>query len=380
MSSVSVLIKPASGKCNLSCEYCFYHDEASHRSTADFGRMSEETLDAIVRQVFLSGADTAAFSFQGGEPTLRGLPFFQRFVELVERYNERGIPVTMCLQTNGILLDEEWAEFLGKNRFLVGLSLDGPRAVHDRFRVHPDGAPSYTQVMRAARLLDRRQVDYNILYTVTSASAKEPGKLYSFFKENGFRYLQFMPCIDPLEGKRGRDSYSLLPGEFALFLRKTFDRWAADVLNDDGISIRYFDNLVSIAAGFPPEACSLRGACSCQFVFEADGSCYPCDFYVNEDWLMGNIRDMGLEELFRSEAARRFLLSGSAVPEECRNCGVRALCRGGCRRDRENPQHKNYYCRAYKSFLTYAQPKILQVSAHILRRQMRQAQTPGTKD
>ena len=365
MGAVSVLIKPASGRCDMRCEYCFYYDEMANRETDDFGLMPLETLENIVRSV-LAEADTgAAFSFQGGEPTVRGLDFFRELISMERRLNTKGVPITNCLQTNGVRIDEPWARFLGENGFLVGLSLDGPRAVHDRFRRHPDGRGSFAEVMRAARLFERCGVEYNILFTVTAETARAPGKVYSFFKENGFKYLQFMPCIDPLAAKRGKSGFSLLPEDFAVFLRRFFDRWAEDVLAGDGMSVRYFDNLISIAAGLPPEACSLRGRCSCQFVFEADGSCYPCDFYVSEDWRMGNINESTLRGLYESENARRFLETGASLPRDCLVCRWKTVCRGGCRRDREGG--RSYYCRAYRSFLDYAWPRIMQVSAHVAR-------------
>ena len=368
MPLVSVLIKPVSGKCNMKCEYCFYNDVAAHRDTADMGFMSEQTLEAIVREVFAMADGSACFSFQGGEPTLRGLDFYQGFINMQRRYNIKNIPVTNCLQTNGLLIDGEWARFLSENRFLVGLSLDGPRELHDRFRRRADGSGTYAQVMKAAESMKRHGVDFNILFTVTSESAAMAGKLYSFFRKNGFDFLQFMPCIDPLEGERGKDSFSLRPLEFGVFLRRFFERWSAEVFSGGNISVRYFDNLVSIAAGLPPEACSMRGMCSCQFVFEADGSCYPCDFYVTDEWRMGNINNLGLNGLFSSTACRRFISSGSRLPEECHACAVRSLCRGGCRRDRENPAMRNYYCRAYRGFLEYAAPKLKELAAYIAER------------
>jgi len=368
MSGVSVLIKPVSGKCNMKCEYCFYCDLAQHRDVADYGRMSEETLEAIVREVFAVADQSAAFSFQGGEPSLRGLNFFRRFIELQKQYNVRNIPVSNCLQTNGLLIDENWARFLGENHFLVGLSLDGPREVNDRFRKLLDGNGSYASVMSAARVMKKHNVDFNILFTLTSESVKNPGKLYSFFRKNGFDFLQFMPCIDPWDGKRGKNSYSLLPQEFGIFLRKFFDRWKEEILSGGSVSVRYFDNLISMAAGLPPEACSMRGMCSCQFIFEADGSCYPCDFYVNEEYCLGNIKDKGLYELFDSPANKAFLTQGNQISDECRSCKWFRICRGGCRRDRDNESHINYHCRAYKNFLEYAWPGINQVAAYVIRR------------
>lgn len=366
MPAISTLIKPASGRCNLQCAYCFYNDEASRRATDDFGMMREDTLEAIVRAVFEKAEQSATFSFQGGEPTLRGLPFYRRLIELQSQYNKNNIKVLNCLQTNGILIDEQWAQFLAEQQFLVGLSLDGPKAIHDKFRRDKRGEPTFKRVLRAAQRMDAAGAQYNILFTVTSEAAKEPGKVYTFFKENGMKYLQFMPCIDPFAAQRGGEDFSLLPDEFALFLRKFFDRWAADVLAGDGISVRYFDNLLSMAAGYPPEACSMQGHCACQFVFEADGSCYPCDFYVNENWCLGNIHTSSLDEMFTSETARRFLAGGSRLAARCKDCEVLRLCRGGCRRDRENPQYENYYCRAYKSFLSYSWPKFRQLAAFLL--------------
>ncbi len=368
MPSVSVLIKPVSGQCNMKCEYCFYCDVAQRRDTTDFGRMSKETLEEIVRKVFAVADRSASFSFQGGEPTLRGLAFYRSFIEMQKRYNEKNIPVTNCLQTNGILINEEWARFLGENSFLVGLSLDGPREVNDKFRKLADGEGSHSKVIRAARLMKKYGVDFNILFTLTSESVKNPGKLYSFFRKNEFDFLQFMPCIDPYEGMRGRDNYSLKPQEFGNFLRKFFDRWSEEVLSGGSISVRYFDNLVSMAAGLPPEACSMRGMCSCQFIFEADGSCYPCDFYVSEEWCLGNIKDHSLQELFDSANGKAFLATGTELSAECRKCKWFPICRGGCRRDRDERTHMNYHCRAYKGFLDYAWPKINKVAAYLLRR------------
>lgn len=372
MPAISVLIKPASGRCNLKCEYCFYNDVTANRSEPDFGLMSYETLEALVSRVLDFADDFASFSFQGGEPTLRGLDFYKKLVELQAKYNAKGVRIENCLQTNGILMDEQWAQFLGQNRFLVGLSLDGPRNVHNAFRKNFNAEGTYAQVMQAARLMEAHHVDFNILFTVTSALAKEPGKVYGFFKKNHFRFLQFMPCIDPFAHERGRESFSLPPLEFAVFLMRFFDRWSQDLLAGNDVSVRYFDNLVRLAMGQQPEACSMRGACSCQFVFEADGSCYPCDFYVTERWRLGNINERGIIELFQAPACREFLSLGSQLSPDCRECRWLKVCRGGCRRDREDPASgapgKNYFCRAYKAFLDYAWPTVMKLARYVAER------------
>ena len=372
MPPISVLIKPASGKCNLRCEYCFYKDIAENRDIPDFGFMNLDTLETIVRKVLEFADRTATFSFQGGEPTLCGLDYFRNFVAYQKKYNNKNVAITNCIQTNGVLLDESWAEFLKSNNFLVGLSLDGPQELHDKYRKDMQGDGTYSTVIQKARLLEKYGVDFNILFVVTRDLVGKPGKLYSFFQRNNFKYLQFIPCIDPMAEKRGVLRYSLLPAEYTQFLKKFFDRWSEDILSGNDVSIRYFDNLVRILMGQEPETCSMRGTCSCQFVFEADGSCYPCDFYVTDKWKLGNIDEMGIVELFETETSQRFLKTSTAVAQDCLCCRWRQLCRGGCRRDREDILNsvlaKNYYCRAYNDFLSYAYPKLTEIARYVVRR------------
>lgn len=370
MDNVSVLIKPVSGKCNIRCTYCFYLDEMQNRETSDFGIMTPETIGEIVKKVFATAKKSASFAFQGGEPTLRGLDFYREFVSMVKKYNTGSIPVFYSIQTNGLVIDAEWAAFLHENRFLVGLSLDGPTDIHDRFRRSSSGEGTQAKVIRTARLLDEHQVEYNILFTVTKEAAKKPEKMYEFFYKNGFSYLQFVPCIDPYYGTRGKDSFSLLPKEFAFFLKHFYEKWADDVLHDRGISVRYYDNLCCIAAGLPVEACSMKGMCSCQFIFEADGSCYPCDFYVYEKWCAGNIMECTLEEIWSSPAVQEFIRTGTRMDPECKKCKWIRICRGGCRRDRDREPYRNYYCEAYKGFLEAKWKSVQQVSAYLVRKQM----------
>ena len=371
MPPISVLIKPASGKCNLRCEYCFYEDIAVNRSIADFGFMTPETLETIVRKVMAFADGQATFSFQGGEPTLRGLDFYRMLIDLQKKYNTKNVTVSNCIQTNGVLLDEEWAEFLHDNGFLVGLSLDGPQKLHDLYRKDAVGGGTYTTVMQKARLLKKYGVDFNILLVVTGATTEDAGKTYAFFQKNGFNYLQFIPCIDPLAEKRGGYSFSLRPAEYTRFLKRFFDRWSADILSGTDVSVRYFDNLVRMIMGMPPETCSMRGICSCQFVFEADGTCYPCDFYVTENWRLGNIHEMGIMNFYESKTNQRFLDMSKAVADECRRCKWQQLCRGGCRRDREDAlagaPGKNYFCQSFYSFFDYAYPRLKEIAHYIIR-------------
>lgn len=373
MPPVSVLIKPASGNCNVRCEYCFYKDITENRDIADFGKMPLDTLETIVCKVLEFADGSATFSFQGGEPTLCGLEFFRKLVVYQKKYNSKDVAVMNCIQTNGVLLDESWAEFLKTNNFLVGLSLDGPKELHDKYRKDAHGNGTYSTVIKKARLLEKYDVDFNILFVVTKASVEKPGKLYSFFQRNNFKYLQFIPCIDPIAEKRGAHGYSLLPVDFTQFLKKFFDRWSEDILSGTDVSIRYFNNLVRIILGQEPETCSMRGTCSCQFVFEADGSCYPCDFYVTDEWRLGNIHEMSIMELFETDTCRSFLKESTAVVQDCIRCKWHRLCKNGCRRDREDSLNitpaKNYFCRAYTDFLSYAYPKLTEIAQQIVRKE-----------
>jgi uncharacterized protein len=366
---ISVLIKPASGKCNLNCKYCFYHDVASSRAVADFGFMRPETIELIIKKTLQFASGYATFSFQGGEPTLCGIEFFKNVIGIQNKLNVNSVAINNCIQTNGILADEKWAEFLHDNHFLVGLSLDGPGDLHDAYRTYAKGKGTYAKVMQTAALFDKYKVEYNILFTVTNLTTHNPEKLYEFFKTNNFNFLQFMPCIDPEDNERGIHDYSLKPEQYTQFLKQFFDKWYLDFMGGREVSIRYFDNLVRMVMGQRPEMCSLLGSCQCQFVFEADGSVYPCDFYVTDEWKLGNIQQSELLELYESDNCKRFINSSLAAASDCRDCRWKYLCRGGCRRDRENPLTKelerNYYCQSYQDFIEYANPRLIKVAEYV---------------
>ncbi|MBQ4040553.1 MAG: anaerobic sulfatase maturase [Oscillospiraceae bacterium] len=366
MPAISVLIKPASSLCNLRCKYCFYHAIAESRETACYGLMSEEVLEQVIVKVLDFADGLATFSFQGGEPTMCGLNFFRKVVELQKKYNRKNVRINNCLQTNGTLLDEEWVKFLADNRFLVGLSLDGPDYIHNEYRVDAEGKGTHERVMETVRLFDKYKVEYNILFVVNSANSKKPERLYNYFKENGFNFLQFIPCIDPEGYARESFDFSLTNARFVTFLKGFFDKWYNDISKNVEVSVRYFDNLVRIAMGMGPETCSMLGSCRCQFVFEADGSVYPCDFYVTDEWQMGNIADMSIQEMFESVNSQRFIHSSMRVEKECGECKWYRLCRGGCRRDRQDnltgELGVNTYCSAYKEFFEYAYERIVKLA------------------
>ncbi len=364
MPPVSMLIKPASSACGLQCGYCFYRDVSAHRSRGNCGTMSEKTQEVMLEKAFAYAEGAITFAFQGGEPMLAGLGYFKRHVKLCRELNKRGISVNNTLQTNGMAVDGEWAQFFAENHFLVGLSLDGPQDVHDRWRVGPKGEGTFAAVCRAAAELERHGVAFNILSVVTAALAKNAGRALAFFERSGFRYLQFIPCLDPLEGGLPKE-YSLSPALYGRFLIAAFKKYYNAFKKMQPFSIRTFDNYVRILAGESPESCDMNGFCSAYFVVEADGGVYPCDFYVLDEYCMGNIVCDELSEMARSEAVKNFISPSLGGAEKCRSCRWNYLCRGGCRRMREDGAGGlavNRYCEAYKMFFEKCSQELKEIA------------------
>lgn len=334
--------------------------------TKSYGIMAAETLEILVRNSLEYADNSCTFAFQGGEPTLAGLNFFKQLVLLVKKFNTRNIEINYALQTNGLAIDNEWASFLAANKFLVGLSLDGPKDIHDAARFEANGKGTFTRVMNTAAILNRYHVEYNILCVVNSYTARHINQVYRFFKKNNFNYLQFIPCLDPLDENPGEYEYSLTPERYTYFLKRLFDEWYIDMLQGKKISIRYFDNLVGVLMGYPPESCGMSGVCTTYFVIEADGSVYPCDFYVLDGWRLGNIYETGFDGLKNAEASVRFIEGSRYTDPNCRACKWLNICRGGCRRNREPFQAGkpvlNYYCPAYKEFFDYAGERLVKLA------------------
>lgn len=354
MQSVSVLLKPVSGTCNMKCDYCFYCDEAKKRARESYGMMSEQTLKNVIRKTMLRAEREAVYAFQGGEPTLRGISFFERVVELEKQYNRNGIAVHNVLQTNGYLIDEAWCEFLKKNHFLVGLSVDGIKETHDSFRHTTEGEATFERVCHAADLLKRYGVDYNILTVVNKRTASEIAEIYRFYKEKGWQYQQYIVCLEPFGEKRGEMEYALTPEAYGKFLIQLFQLWYEDAKRGEAPFIRQFENYINLLNGYQPEACEQRGICGMQTVVEADGSVYPCDFYVFDEYLLGNFNENRLDEIYAAPDLSNFIERSAKIADECGECSYYKLCRGGCQRNREfdvrRGTYRNYFCAAYKMF------------------------------
>lgn len=366
MPALSLLIKPASGNCNMRCRYCFYADELDNREIRSYGKMSVDTMHTIVDKAMEYGDYECTIAFQGGEPTLAGLDFYRDLVAYVTAHeNPKKLKIHYALQTNGYLINEEWAAFLGENHFLVGVSLDGIKEIHDRYRLDAAGKGTYQRVISAIRLLEKHQVEYNILTVVTAATARNGQKIYNYFKKNHFGYQQYIECLDPIGEEPGQHEYSLTPEKYGEFLKSMFDAWYLDMRSGTYVYNRYFENLMMIMAGQQPESCNMRGVCGKQWVFEADGSVYPCDFYALDQWRLGNIQENSFEEMDEKRDELGFIQWSMRQQEDCQKCRWFGLCRNGCRRNREpvtaENTNRNYFCKSYQMFFEYAYPRLTEI-------------------
>lgn len=356
--SISVMLKPASGSCNLQCAYCFYHSLSKDRKQENMGMMSKETALRVIDQSFsfAKGGDVF-FTFQGGEPLLAGIDFFEFFFEEASKRQSECSSLHFCVQTNGTLIDENWCALFKKYGCLVGVSLDGDKKLNS-YRLYPDGSSSFDDVMNGISLLKKYNVTFNVLAVLTARSARSVRNSYRFFKSQGLHYLQYIPCLKPFSGDYDSSIY-MDNDDYAYFLEHGFKLYFNDNMRGNSVSVRSFDNYVRLFRGQNAEQCGMNGFCSTQFVVEADGSTYPCDFYCTDQWLLGNINTSSFEEMYVDKKSVEFLKESFAVDKKCKTCDYFTVCRaGGCKRNRASEN----YCEAYTSFF--------KSSMHLLR-QMR---------
>ena len=358
-----VMAKPTGAACNLDCAYCFFLKKDRLYPGSRF-RMSDEVLESYVRQALQ--ANQRVLAWQGGEPTLMGLDFFRRAVELEKKYLRPGQPVENSFQTNGILLDDEWCEFLRENRFLVGISLDGPRELHDAYRRDKGGNPTFDKVVAAIRRMQAHHVEFNVLCTVNAANGWHPLEVYRFFRDElGARYLQFIPIVEKEEGRGARDegveitARSVRPEQYGRFLIEIFDEW---VRRDVGSTfVPFFDAVLAAYVYGESSACVLRPACGDNLVLEHNGDLYSCDHFVEPSHRLGNIIEAPLAELARSERQLAFgQAKSAALPRPCRECQWLFTCHGECPKNRvlKTPDGEpglNWLCAGLKAFFAHAE-------------------------
>lgn len=345
----SVLVKPASAVCNLDCEYCFYLDRAADPYRDLPSRiMPAEVLERLVDGFLFYSYPLSVFAFQGGEPTLAGLTFFEQLVELQQKYGRPGQTISNSLQTNGILLDDAWCEFLRHYQFLTGISLDGPEDVHDRYRFNRAGHSTWLRVMEAVKCMQKHGAEFNILCVLSRANVEKPHELYRFFRSIGADHLQFIPLAE-FHPDGTPMPFTITPEQYGRFLCELFDAWWPDRRR---VRIRFFDNLAEALAGMKPGSCTMHEACDSYVVVEYNGDVYPCDFFVESGWKLGNLMLDSFAEIARRQRRHSFALKKSLPHEECRVCQHQAICHGGCPKFRHGPAGRfedlDYFCRAYK--------------------------------
>jgi uncharacterized protein len=382
-----VMIKPRGPLCNLDCSYCFYlRKEALFDRDSRF-RMSEEVLEEFTRQyIEQQRVPEVTFGWQGGEPTLMGLDFFRRAVEFQKKHRKPGMRVVNAFQTNGVLIDEEWCRFLRENAFLVGLSLDGPRELHDANRVDKGGKPTFEKVYQTLKLLQKHRVEYNILCVLNRANAAHPLPVYRFFKREGVEFIQFIPAVErktftpgpspflpaAREGEGGGSEggvteWTVRPEQFGAFLCEVFDEWAR---HDVGrIFVQHFDVALQAWAGQEPSLCVHARTCGNCAAIEHNGDLFSCDHYVTPENRLGNIMEMPMNRMLAAPFQRKFGQDKrDALPRQCRECPVLFACNGGCPKDRfastdGGEPGLNYLCAGYMQFFTHVRPVMERMAA-----------------
>jgi uncharacterized protein len=297
MNALSFLIKPASHLCNLDCNYCFYKKtETLYPDQKAF--MSAETADILIQKAMGYGAAMNSFCWQGGEPTLLGTSFYQAVVERQKHYQQPNQMVENSVQTNGLLLDSAWCDILRDNHILVGLSLDGPGEVHDQYRISSNGIGSFQKVMNSVRLLRKHVVEFNILTLLTDANIHRPDELYAFYRSHDFNWLQFIPCFEHEPQTGAPMPYAVNGEDLGRFYSRLFDLWFEDGF--PYVSVRLFEDILIYMLDGVQASCCWKKRCNSYVVVEHNGDCYPCDFFVDPAWKLGNICEDTLESILSS--------------------------------------------------------------------------------
>jgi uncharacterized protein len=330
--------------------------------------MSYEVLERLVKDYMDLRFPLAGFAWQGGEPTLMGLDFYKKVVELQKKYGVSGQEVGNSLQTNAILLNENWCRFLSENKFLVGISIDGPKEFHDYYRPDHSGTGTYDRVMRAIGNCKQYSVEYNTLTLLNARNADHPDEVFDFLIGLGVKFVQFIPCVevDPATGEIA--NFSITPKQYGEFLCRLFDRWYE--YGPRKLSIRDFDSVLSYYVTGRHSICTFDRQCSQYIVIEHTGDAFCCDFFVEPKWRLGNIFDTPIEKLAASSKKRTFARNKKNLCNKCLVCRHLAVCRGGCMKDRapfdkENYGTESYFCEAYKQFFDHALPRFMQIAAEI---------------
>jgi len=360
----NVLVKPVSADCNLCCPYCFYSSKAALYPETKRHRMSDRVLRGLIAQVMVLSPDRASFCWQGGEPTLAGLGFYRKVVKYQSLFAMPGQVVENSLQTNGILIEENWARFLSRYRFLVGVSLDGPQDIHDYYRKDQAGSGSYEKVTEGIKWLRRYNVDFNILVLLNRRNIERSRELYRFLIDHDFRYLQFIPCVERDPETGGLAEYSINQEQYGQFLCIAFDQWTREGIPQ--VYIRDFEDILFAYVTGETPSCTYSQECGKYIVIEYNGDVYPCDFYVEPRWFLGNLTEQPLEDIIAGDKFNEFRFRKTKMAQKCGACPWFKYCHGGC------PKHwtllgldHNYFCSSYRMLFEHSHRKFLKLKKFI---------------
>lgn len=363
MSGCHVMAKPASSRCNLACRYCFYLERPRQPL------MDDATLETFVRQhIAAQSQEVIEFAWQGGEPTLAGLRFFHRVQAFQQRY-AKGKRIQNTLQTNGVLLDDEWCDFLQQHGWLVGISLDGPAIVHDHYRVTRSGKPTHYRVIETIERLKARHIEFNLLVVVNAYNCQQPEALYDYLKRLGTPFIQFIPLVEWDEHNQLRID-SVTGEAWGAFLCRVFERWMREDIGK--VFVQIFDSLLGVWSGYPAQMCVFSETCGHAFALEANGDIYQCDHYVYPEYLVGNLHQVTLSEMNSFKTVQIFAeYKRNSLPLACQRCSVLRLCYGDCPKHR--PMGKeSVLCSGYQRFFSKSAPYM-----KIMRDLLRQQRSPA---
>ena len=384
-----VFAKPGGSLCNLDCHYCYYLKKEHLYPRGDSFRMPDHLLEEyIIQHIDASPGSVINFSWHGGEPTLLGLGYFRKLVALQRKHQPPKQRITNGMQTNGTLLDEDWCRFLAAEDFAVGLSLDGPQEMHDRYRVTKGGNPTHKQAMRGYKLLRQHRIPCDILCVVHAQNIQHATEVYRFFKQIKAEYVTFLPLVEPQPGEEGRVSHCTVPAEaFGNFLCTIFDEWKSQDIEQ--VKVQIFEEAARTAFGQEHALCIFRKTCGDVPVVEHNGDFFSCDHFVDMEHRLGNIQEIPLVDLLETPAQRAFgQAKWDTLPHYCQACEVLDMCYGGCPKDRilrtpDGEPGLNYLCAGFKRFFTHCQPFVAELSVlwrqQSLERQMPVVQAKGVQ-
>ena len=383
----SVMTKPMGPRCNIDCQYCYYLEKEKLYPDEKRFRMSDDVLERYVRDLIDAGVKAGqreiAFAWQGGEPTMLGVGFFEKAVALQKLYAPEGVTTTNAFQTNGTLLDDNWGRFLARENFLIGISIDGPREIHDKYRRDRAGRGTFDKVMAGLEVLQRHKVDYNILTTVHRENAIKGKQVYNFLKTLGTQHIQFIPIVERKTASGGLaaapqvdsdptnviSEWSVTPRAYGKFLNDVFDVWYRKDIGK--IFIQFFENQVGMWMGRPASLCVFAETCGTGLAMEHNGDVFACDHFVYPEFKLGNIMDTPLGDLALSEQAETFGKDKrDTLTAQCQSCEFRFACNGGCPKHRiltskdGEPGH-NYFCESYTMFFKHAGERLQQIAARL---------------